>query len=1062
MATAPSSICPRFQPPEPMKINYPVSLFAALTLAIFPTASSFAQATTASAKPVKVEPVMKLEAFAVTGSFIKRIDEEKTLPLTTISEDDLKLMAVSTPMELFATLPEVSRVPVLETGNGGAGIRGDIATVSLRGIGSGNTLVLLNGRRLAPHPITGSEGSGPFLSVNVNVIPTAAISRIEVLRDGASSVYGTDASAGVINTILKRNVTGLELRARYATPSGGAGRETGGTASAGVTLNHGATSLMFIYDYLDRSEIKATDRAWSRTADQRKRAPAPWDGSTADNSTDLRSSYPLYGRFQIGSANANNVFTPATARPTGVTSTQVAANGQFFMVPVGSASRTWQATTPDSSLTSPVYGYFYDINADEFLLPASRRHNLYLSGDHKFSDRLSVFTDVTAYRADSHNQRENSRIDTLVDNNIMVGADNPYNPFGSRFYSTTGAPNGDGTPRLTGTPQQVLLNRITLADYAPRSINVRSTARRGVAGARGDLDGGWSWESALLYSVAETKDHEANSVRESQLRDALARTDGTAFNPFGTTFAILNGALTPNGARFTNPESVLAPIRGMFIHEGKTSLRSWDGRANGPLWHLPGGDLSVAAGGEFRHETWADYRDPESGVLTAADVVRLGLRTNLIGDNNYVQQSATANASASRDVSAAFAEVALPIFGARNQLTGFRSLEFSFAARYENYSDFGSTTKPKVGVAWRFNEWLMLRGSENRGFRAPNLPSLYQGDQQRSFQAVSDTYRFAVTNSIDDGTTARRLGLRQGNRNLRPENSETHTVGLVLDVPFLKGLSVSADWWQIKQTGAIALIDALTTVNDDSARLLAENAKQIAAGKTAAQIDLTAAGNPLVIRNAVTPADQATFAAFNTGKAAAQQRAVVGTIYRVVEPYINASGRDVMGMDFTVVYRFPKTQLGQFTAKTEASWSGRFDFSQSAAAAPLNQRWLDGNSKWRGNGSLTWRRSLWSAGVFANYIGGFRDSTLRSTTFTASYISSDGYYIVKDVLTYNLNVSRQFKSDNRWFGNSTVRLGVNNVFDQDPPFSNRSSQGYDSGTADPRGRVGYIEWTRKF
>ena len=1024
-------------------------------------AASSVLAQTPAAKP---EETLRLEAFAVTGSFLKRIDQEKTLPLTSLNEEDLKLRAVSTPLELFATLPEASRVPVLETGNGGAGIRGDIATVSLRGLGSGNTLVLLNGRRLAPHPVTGPEGGAPFLSVNVNVIPTAALSGIEVLRDGASAIYGTDASAGVINTILRRNVTGLELRARYATPSGGAGRETGGTASGGMTFNRGATSLMFVYDYLYRSEIKATDRAWSRTADQRKRAPAPWDGSTADNSTDLRSDRGFYGRFQIGSSNANNVFTAATARPAGTTAAQVATNGTFYLVPtgLGSATRTWQSAAPDQSLASPVYAYFYDINADEFLLPASRRHNLYLSGDHKFSEQLSVFADVTAYRADSHNQRENPRIDALVDNNIMVGADNPYNPFGSRFYSPTGAANADGTPRLTGAPQQVLLNRITLADYGPRSINVRSTARRAVAGARGNLNGDWSWESALLYSVAETKDHESNSIKESQLRDALARTDATAFNPFGTTFALVNGAITPNGARFTNPESVLAPIRGVFIHEGKTSIRSWDARVNGPLWRLPGGDLAIAAGGELRHETFRDFRDLESGRLSAADVARLGLRATLIDDNNYVQQSATNNADAKRDVKAAFAELAVPIFGAANRHDGFRSLELSFAARYENYSDFGSTTKPKVGAAWRINDWILLRGSLNRGFRAPNLASLFSGDVQRSFQSAPDNYRFTVTNSIDDGTTSRRIGLRSGNRNLKPENAETHTAGLVLDVPFVKGLSISADWWQIKQTNAIALVDALTTLADDTARLLTENSKQIAAGKATAQIDLSGAGNPLVIRNAVTAADQAAFAAYNTGKPAAQQRAATGTIFRIVEPYINASGRDLKGMDFTVTYRFPKSPLGQFTAKTEASWVERFDFTQNAATAAVNQRWLDGNSKWKGNASLAWRRELWSAGVFANYVGGFRDSTLRSTTFTASYISSDGYYIVKDYLTYNVSVARHFKGDNRWLGNSTLRLGVNNLFDQDPPFSNRSSQGYDSGTADARGRVGYVELTRKF
>lgn len=1004
--------------------------------------------------------LIKLGAVTVTGSFLKRVEQEKALPLTLLSSDDIKVRAVSTPAELFAFLPEAGRIPVTESGNGGAGIRGDISTISLRGLGSGNTLVLLNGRRLAPHPITGPEGGAPFLSVNTNVIPTAAVAGIEVLRDGASAIYGTDASAGVVNTLLRRNVSGAEFSARYASPQHGGAREVRGTISTGTGFARGAGSVVLIYDYFDRSALANVDRSWSGSADQRRRAPAPWNGTTTDTAVDFRSAHGFFGRFQRGTIGADGAFTGA--RPAvGVAATDVAANGTFYFVPTapGAATRTWQAAQPDQSLASPVYEHFYDINKFQYLLPASKRQNLYLSADFKASPSLEFFSDATYYRTKSRNQREGTRIDNFVDNNILVSRDNPYNPFGSRFYSPTGAPNADGTPRLTGAPSDVLIGRETLVDVAPRVINVDSDAKRLVFGARGELVRGWRWESAFLHSAARTEDHEDNSVKENQFRDAVARTDATAYNPFNTTFAIVSGAVRPNGTRATNPQSTIDRFLGTFVHEGETSIGSWDVRLNGELWPLPGGPLAIAAGGELRRETFLDFRDIESGRLSAADVARLGYRAQLVGDNNYLQQSPTDNADASRKVKAAFVELSVPLFGPRNALPGARSLDLTFATRHERYSDFGSTTKPKFGLAWRPAASLMARASYNKGFRAPNLASLFSGNVTRAFQNAVDNYRFPVTGLIDDGTGGRRRGIRAGNRNLTSENAETRTAGIVLDVPGVKGLSVSADWWTIKQTDSITLIAGTLSLINDSTLLIAENSRQIAAGRTVAQIDLTTAGNAYVVRNPVTQADRDAFAAYNATRPAAQQRAPVGTLRVINEPYINASGRDLEGIDLSVDYRLPKLEAGQFHLTVAASWLGKNDFRQDAATPLVNQRWLDGRAKWKGNAAVQWRRDAWSGGVFASYLGGYRDSGLRNTTLRASYLSSDGYYIVEDDLTVNANLARRFKDG--LLRGMTVRIGVNNVFDQDPPFA-PDNAGTNLGSYDPRGRAFYVELTRKF
>lgn len=1014
-----------------------------------------APAAGAGAQPVK------LESFNVTGSFLRRLEEEKALPVTVLVEEDIKLRGVATAAELFASIPQAGRVPISESQASGADARGDIATVSLRGLGSGNTLVLLNGRRLAPHPISMPEGNigVPSMGTNINVLPTAAIARIDILRDGASAIYGTDATAGVVNTILHRDYDGLEIATRLGATEQGGGTEWRVTLAGGLRSRDNRTKLVFNYDFLDRDEIRNSDRDWASSADLRLRAPAPWNGSTSDNSVDLRSDRGFFGLFQRGTVSATN--TVSGSRPAGVTAAQMSATGNFYFVPVspGSTTRTIQGTAPDRSVTSPVGAYYMNVNQFRFLIPATRRHNFYTSLDHNFSDRLTVFSDFTYYQSNSRNQREPSRVDGTADNNIFVSVGNPYNPFGSRFYDPAGAPNSDGSPRLVGTPSPVVLSRVTLPEFGPRGIDVESQTWRLVAGLRGRISSRWNWEGAVLHSRAETVDLESNAIKESQLRDAAERTNSTALNPFMTTFAVVGGALTTSGAPFVNPESVIAPLRGVFYRRGEATLSSGDFRVNGALFDLPAGPIGVSAGGEYRRETYLDYRDVESGRLAAADITALGLQARLVGDNNFIQVSPTDNTDSSRNLSAAFAEFAVPLL--RNQRgAGVQSLELSGAARYERYSDFGSTTKPKVGLSARLLDWVLLRGSFNQAFRAPNLASLFSAAAQRSITGVNDAYRAAVTGSADDSTTGRRVSLRTGNRSLKPEESETVTVGAVFEPPALKGFSFGVDWWRLDQTDAITRLDAPNIIAEDTARLIAANTA--AAAQPVDQVDLSTAGSPNIIRNPVTAADRAAFAAYNASRPRAQQRAAVGTIRFVAESYLNAAGRKLEGLDLLVAYRSPRTALGLFRATVEASHLRRFD-EQLVAGGPVSElSWTDGNTRWKGSVSLQWKRGDWSAGWASDYTGRTKDPFVRTTTATGSRISGEGYLIVDDQWVSRLSVGRQFRG-NGWMGGTTVRIGVNNIFDVDPPFAlGGDADGYMRGFGDPRGRAWHVEVGKRF
>ncbi len=426
-----------------------------------------------------------LAPFAVTGSHLGRSEAEDTQPITIVTAHDIGLRGGSSPAEWLATLPQASRVPITESQASGADARGDIATVSLRGLGSGDTLVLLNGRRLAPHPISMPEGTSgvPSMATNVNALPLAALDRVEVLRDGASALYGTDATAGVLNAILGARA-GTELRLHWLAPQHGGGTESRALLAGGAAARRGETSLSFGYDYLRRTALGNAQRDFSRHADFRSRAPAPWNGTTADLSADQRSDRGFFGRFQRGTVNADG--TVSGARPAGVSAAQVANNGTFYFVPTapGAATRTWQAAEPDRAAGSPVAEYYLNVNEFRLLLPATRRHNLHLALEQKLPGALALFAEATHYRADSENQREPTRIDATADHNLTVAIDNPYNPFGARFYSPTGAPNADGTPRLIGAPAEVVLARLTLPETRAWSPACAANSRRSGRGSR--------------------------------------------------------------------------------------------------------------------------------------------------------------------------------------------------------------------------------------------------------------------------------------------------------------------------------------------------------------------------------------------------------------------------------------------------------------------------------------------------------------------------------------------------------------------------------------------------
>lgn len=1020
---------------EPLSSRSLIALAVVAAIAHAQAARAQEAAAAADAPP--------LEEVTVTGSSIKRSDDA-ALPVTIVSQEAMELRDASTPVDLLTAMPAVVNVPINDSNQGGVSARGDIASVNLRGLGSGNTLVLLNGRRVAAHGISSTEDGVPAMSVNVNTLPTRGLERVDILRDGASAVYGSDAVAGVINFVTDSSYVGNEVQVQTGIT------EIGSGSDMGVTITHGNYAFderlhwISTLDYFSREELKTSDLPAAGDSDKRAFARPGFDASNGPFFD--RNASSAFPSFRIGSATATRYLTPMEDGSIGIKNSAPNRAGAEL-------------------------GYYYDVNADGYSVPETERINWFNALDFKINDKLTAFGHLALYRASSTMVRPPVAYGINSDAPLFVPADNPYNPYGSRFYSPTGAPNADGTARLTGTPQSVTIVSKRFTDIGAETIDIETTAITATAGLRGDIVPGWTWETGAVYSRAQTKDDSLNAVRESALLAQTARTDSEAYNPFGYNFAVQNGQVVATSP-YVNPDSVTSPFVQKFHQEGRNILGSIDARVNGELWDLGGGPIAIAVGVEHR---WDDYELVRPQYAGLNGVNDLGLNP---AGNDFVQASAAGDVIGDRTVLAGFAETVVPIVGSANALPGIQRLQFGASVRYEDYSDFGDTTNPKFTLDWRPFEPLMIRASYNEGFRAPNL-SVMNYPTRFTVGSSFDPYRGPVTNLPVDGQFQRQTGIK-GNPNLVPETAEGRTLGFVLDVPFVEGLRMSVDYWKIDQENLIASPNAEEIRANDAAMLLAATQAALARGIPIDQIDLGTgtegyAGDPLIQRSqTITADDRALFDAYNASRPQSQWLAPVGILEITNTPYSNLASASIEGYDFNITYHSPRFSWGRLLVATDATYLHKYE-RQAGANAPVETRLGKGGAtKWRGALNVSWSKDdVWSAGLSAYYIGEYADTgaSLSAATYEQlgrpSYVYPiDGVYFwkVDDSVTFNAFGAYTFMPpEDSWLSDLNVRVGVKNLTNEDAPLT-ADSAGYDSAVYNSvaMGRVWTLRLTKNF
>jgi len=1013
-------------------------------------AALFVLASICAPSQAQDETAEEVEEVVVVGSQIRGASTTEALPVSVITQADIQTTGAASSDELFRTIPGIGAV-----GFGGNnqrsvsfginGARGDVASVNLRSLGEGNTLVLLNGRRLVDHPGTQTdELTAPAVTVNINTIPIAGLQRLEVLRDGASAIYGTDAVAGVVNTVLRKDFEGLEISARYGAASENP-EETTISVLGGLTFNNDRTNISGSYARHERSMLYARDRAYSRSADLRPRVVGTaYEGDLQFRNT---SGTAPWGGFTAVAADGSGAILQ-----NGVPITSSAGGYHVEPRALGNCVAD-NPSGPDD--TCFAVGQFvpgelrFDSNQRRTMIPSVTRHNFFGNLTHTFDNDYELYAEVGLYKAESEFDRADGIFGPLTSQPFDVPASNYWNPLGPVTFSD-GSPNPNRLPGLdlNQVPAEGLGFRWSfgagpnrILDRPGAFVNVNDESYRALLGLRGNV-GDWDFDTAFLASSAETLDRTDNRF-SLERAFALAGLE----NPGAINYWNGAGAYTDNAIdTVQNAPGTLDSAYISVDRFARTRLTLADFKiSNASLFELPAGGLGIAGGVEFRRQTYEDDRDPRlDGTQTFYNPI-----ADLTVPSDVAGSSDTPDTFGKRQVVSVFAELAVPLVAPDMDVPLVESLDLQVAARFEDYDDVGNITRPRLALSWYPAEWLQFRGSYAEGFRAPNLPQTSEPEISRVVARADLYYCQALVNRgvVDNLAACNEDGIgnefggqmeriTSGSQLLEPEESESLSYGIVLQP--VEGLTATVDFWKIDQSGIIGIFATPNQLALDWAL------------RTSGQ-----GSNPNIIRDAPNADNIAFFAGSGLEP--------VGPAVRSLVPYFNLEGRTTEGVDYSLLYNLDTSSAGAWsfginaTQLTEAfqSATGPSEIINAQnnpaviieAAGDLieqNQR-----PEWKGNVFARWNGGQFGGSIFVNYVGGFVDTSVLNDA-TGEPFPVDSW------TTVNLTADYRFSAG--LFDDATVRVGVNNAFDEDPPLADENF-GYLASLHSPFGRYAYINLT---
>ncbi len=739
-------------------------LFGASLIALATAAPAFAQQTDAAPAVEEAAEDAAVD-IVVTGSRIQRRDAETVGPLLTLTADDIAKSGTASPGELLQRLPSAG---VSLNSNGTQGTSYGAASINLRylggGEGSGNrVLVLVNGHRWVD--AVGQRGFRDF--VDLNTIPMGMIDGVEVLKDGASAIYGADAIAGVVNIKTVQPFDGIRGSIRAATTDQGDGSEY--TAILNVGKRFGRASIILSGSYFKSEPILTSSR--SRTALSLVPVTAP---GTSPN-----------GLFILPGLASNAYF--GTAAGFASSANPIAFNGGAGYGAGNLADNSYHV--------AGLPGDFYNTQAQGiYSTGPSERYGIYGRLGYELTD------DINFYVEGLYNRRKSNQLfsPVLLDIGGTAGTVRGFSIPNNQAFNPFGTANGvPGANALAFAATSAFRIRKVMTDIGNRD-NRQDVETVRIAGG---LDGGfelfgnrWSWDVFGSYSKNKIDSVALNGVNYDNLFLGLGN-PATCAATTGCVPINLFGPMTEQQAayiRFTTRES------------NYTELLNGSANVTGTLFALPAGDVQLAVGYEYRRNKGVDNPDP---IANAAPIYLNGaLYTKTTAQTRTVT-------SGSYDLHEVYGELSIPLL--KDSALG-KALDLSLAGRYSEYSTVGGKATFKAGAGYRPFDGLLIRGTYAQGFRAPSILELYQGARQTSFQGTDPCNGGAAANAGKPGCAGVPAGYNQvnfnlnglipgvisGNSALKPETSDSISVGVA--VTPLSGLSLTVDYYKIKIKNAIA------------------------------------------------------------------------------------------------------------------------------------------------------------------------------------------------------------------------------------------------------------------
>ncbi|RDS83964.1 TonB-dependent receptor [Dyella psychrodurans] len=665
----------------------------------------------------------QLQTITVTGSALPRVDTETPSPVTVITAQDIARTG-------FTTVSDVVRS--ISADNSGsipnsfyAGFAAGSSGVALRGLTVNSTLVLIDGKRSASYPLV-DDGIRSF--VDLNTIPLAAVERIEVLKDGASSIYGSDAIAGVVNIILKPSFQGVEGSADVGNSQHGGGFTKKATLVAGTgDLNTDHYNTYFSVEWEQDQPIRASDRSY------------PFN---SPNWTNIGGQNTSWGNPNLNGVGIGSIW--GTVAPAGTTPGGTATGPFQPLRPCGTGSQS--VTVPGNGPGTGTYCQQNQISDYGYFQQKQNRGGIYGRYTYKFNDSTK------AYASLSYDENKTTILGTppQIQNSVPVNTNfielpptlangqlNPNNPFAAQGqYALINYAFGD-------IPQQTITDDHNL---------------RGVLDLQGTF-GDWNYEASVVGNHESLDYRQAGFLSYNGLINAIQNGTYNFVNPSANSKAVLNSVAPPYAVTDTSDMDV------------------FDFNVNRELFDLPGGPAGFAGGVQFRHEAQNELPLNPGGIYE-----NLG-STRIIGNRN---------------VSGIYSEFDAPLL---------ENLEVDASGRFDHYPGVGNNFSPKVGVKWKATDWLAVRGTYSKGFRAPafgeSAGSYSAGFVNTSVAGLGASPAFLaahgndayVTNpySIEEGSS--------GNPNLKPEKSQSFTFGVVVQP--LSWLNASLDYYNIKKSNVI-------------------------------------------------------------------------------------------------------------------------------------------------------------------------------------------------------------------------------------------------------------------